>query len=45
MEGHWGQMVAMVPSKDAVVTRMGWTVADDVYDNCQFLADVLAALP
>ncbi len=45
MEGHWGQMVAMVPSKDAVVTRMGWTVADDVYDNCQFLADVLAELP
>ncbi len=45
MEGHWGQMVAMVPSRDTVVTRMGWTVADDVYDNCQFLADVLAALP
>lgn len=45
MSGHWGQMVAMVPSKDAVVVRMGWTVADDVYDKCQFLGDVLAALP
>ena len=45
MEGHWGQLVAMVPSKDAVVTRLGWTVADGVYDDCEFLAEVLAALP
>jgi CubicO group peptidase (beta-lactamase class C family) len=45
MSGHWGQMVAMVPSKDAVVVRMGWTVADDVYDKCTFLGDVLATLP
>jgi CubicO group peptidase (beta-lactamase class C family) len=45
MEGHWGQLVAMVPSRDAVVTRLGWTVADDVFDSCQFLSDVLAALP
>ena len=45
MEGHWGQLVAMVPSRNAVVTRLGWTVADDVYDNCEFLAEVLAALP
>jgi CubicO group peptidase (beta-lactamase class C family) len=45
MGGHWGQMVAMVPSKDAVVVRMGWTVADDVWDDCQFLGDVLATLP
>ena len=45
MEGHWGQLVAMVPSRDAVVTRLGWTVADGVYDDCEFLAEVLAALP
>jgi CubicO group peptidase (beta-lactamase class C family) len=45
MEGHWGQLVAMVPSKDAVVTRLGWTVADGVYDDCEFLAEVMAALP
>jgi CubicO group peptidase (beta-lactamase class C family) len=45
MEGHWGQLVAMVPSRDAVVVRMGWTVADDQFDGCQFLADVLATLP
>ena len=45
MGGHWGQMVAMVPSKDAVMVRMGWAVADDVWDDCQFLGDVLATLP
>ncbi len=45
MEGHWGQLVAMVPSRDAVVTRLGWTVIDDGFDSCQFLSDVLAALP
>jgi CubicO group peptidase (beta-lactamase class C family) len=45
MGGHWGQTVAMVPSKDAVVVRMGWTVADDVYERCQLLSDVLSTLP
>ncbi len=45
MEGHWGQLVAMVPSRNAVVTRLGWTVIDDGFDSCQFLSDVLAALP
>jgi CubicO group peptidase (beta-lactamase class C family) len=45
MEGHWGQLVAMVPSREAVVVRMGWTVVDDGFDSCQFLADVLATLP
>jgi CubicO group peptidase (beta-lactamase class C family) len=45
MEGHWGQLVAMVPSRDAVVVRMGWTVVDDGFDSCAFLADVLATLP
>lgn len=45
MEGHWGQLVAVVPSKDAVVARMGWTVADDGFDVCAFLSGVLATLP
>lgn len=45
MEGHYGQLVAMVPSSNAVVVRLGWTFADDGFDGCQFLADVLATLP
>jgi CubicO group peptidase (beta-lactamase class C family) len=45
MEGHWGQIVAMVPSKDAVVARLGWTTNSEAYDECAFLGSVLAALP
>lgn len=45
MSGHWGQMVAMVPSRQAVVVRLGWTFKRGQFDSCQFLADVLSALP
>ena len=45
MEGHWGQLVAMVPSKKAVVVRLGWTFDSDQFDSCTFLGDVLSTLP
>ncbi len=45
MSGHWGQMVAMVPSRNVVVVRMGWTVQPDAFDDCTLLSDVLSALP
>jgi CubicO group peptidase (beta-lactamase class C family) len=43
MGGHWGQMVAVVPSRQAVVVRMGWVRGP--YDECKFLEDVLSTLP
>ena len=45
MGGHWGQVVAMVPSRDAVIVRLGWTFKRDQFDACRLIADVLAALP
>ena len=45
MDGHWGQMVAVVPSRDAVVVRLGWTFKSNQFSACKLLADVLSALP
>ena len=45
MTGHWGQIVAMVPSHEAVIVRMGWTFKRDQFDDCGFVSDVLRALP
>lgn len=45
MSGYWGQMVAMVPSKDAVVVRLGWTFRKGQFDDCKLLEEVLSALP
>lgn len=45
MEGHWGQVVAMVPSREAVIVRLGWTFKRTQFDSCAFIADVLRALP
>ena len=44
MGGHWGQVVAMVPSRDAVIVRLGWTFKRDQFDACRLIADVLATL-
>ena len=45
MVGHWGQLVAMVPSRQAVIVRLGWTFDRKQFDGCQLIADVLKALP
>lgn len=43
MEGHWGQVVASIPSKKLVVSRLGWTVNSDDFDSCQFLGEVASS--
>lgn len=45
MEGHYGQLVAMIPSYDAVIVRMGWTINSANFDGCELIADVVKNLP
>ena len=45
MGGHWGQIVSMVPSRQAVIVRLGWTFQRKQFDACAFVAQVLQALP
>ena len=45
MSGHWGQIVALVPSRQAVIVRLGWTFKRRQFDACAFVAEVLKALP
>jgi hypothetical protein len=45
MEGHLGQLVAMVPPRDAVLVRLGWAFDSDQSDSRQLIADTLAVLP
>ena len=42
---HRSQMVGMLPSRDAVIVRLGWTFRGGQFDSCAFLAQVLATLP
>jgi len=42
--GHDAQFVTIVPSRDAVIVRLGRTRYPDAWDHCAFVRDVLAAL-
>ena len=44
MGGHWGQVVAMIPSRELVIVRLGWTFDKQQFDNCRLIADVVKAL-
>jgi CubicO group peptidase (beta-lactamase class C family) len=45
MRGHWGQLVAIVPSRQVVAVRLGWTIDAAAFRPCDFVAAVLKALP
>ena len=46
MEGHWGQIVAMVPSHDVESSCARLDLQrHDAFDGCQFVSDVLETLP
>ena len=42
--GHEAQFVTIVPSRDAVIVRLGRTRYPDAWNHCAFVQDVLAAL-
>ncbi|MGE3923181.1 MAG: serine hydrolase domain-containing protein [Lautropia sp.] len=45
LTGHWGQLVAAIPSRGLVVVRLGMTLTRDGFDRCALLERVAAALP
>lgn len=45
MLGHDGQMVAVIPSRDLVVVRLGLSRRRGAWDHDAFLAELLAAFP
>ncbi len=40
-----GKVIAMVPSRDAVIVRLGLTFDSDQFDGCHFVSDVLTGFP
>lgn len=42
--GHWGQHIAVVPSHDLVVVRLGWTIDESGWDPAAFTARVVEAV-
>lgn len=45
MSGHWGQFTVVIPSRDAVVVRLGMTTDRTRFDRCDLIRRVAAALP
>jgi len=43
--GYAGQHIGVVPSKDAVVIRLGWTNRDERFDLNKHFSEILNALP
>jgi CubicO group peptidase (beta-lactamase class C family) len=45
LSGFEGQSVTVVPSRQAVIVRLGRTLGEEAWSLDRFLAAVLAALP
>ncbi|MEZ5741044.1 MAG: serine hydrolase [Burkholderiaceae bacterium] len=45
LTGAWGQVMGIFPSRQAVILRLGWTTDDASFNRCQWMSDILAALP
>lgn len=43
--GHSEQMIAIIPSLDTVIVRMGWTPEGQRFDHNKYMAGIIAALP
>jgi CubicO group peptidase (beta-lactamase class C family) len=44
MGGHWGQVVAVIPSRQIVIVRLGWTMKQALFDRCALIREVTQAL-
>ena len=42
--GHSFQIVAAIPSQDAVIVRLGWTPEGQAFDWNKYLGQIAAAL-
>jgi CubicO group peptidase (beta-lactamase class C family) len=45
LSGHWSQLVAVIPSREAVLVRLGMTLDRERFDSCAFIRAIAAALP
>jgi hypothetical protein len=43
-EGHNGQVVAIIPSAQTVIVRLGWDTGNGHFDTDRHVAAILAAL-
>lgn len=41
LRAHWGQVMPMVLSHDAVIVRLGWAFRRGQFDKCAFVASFL----
>ena len=44
LSGHWGQVVAAIPSREAVIVRLGMTPDRNLFSRCAFVRSILASL-